>query len=83
MRPAAPYVARHVDRAPNPAESRTAFDLVTALFGLVGVALFGIGLVEDRGSIWPAMGVVVCVAVVAVSGSNLMPSTMSERSGGE
>ena len=83
MRPEAQYVARHVDRAPNTPDSRTAFDLATVLLGLVGVALFGIGLVQDRGGIWPALGFVVCVGVVAVSGFNLTPSTTSGGTGGE
>ena len=83
MRPEAQYAARHVDRAPNTPESRTVFDLATALLGLVGGALFGVGLVQDRGGIWPAMGFVVCVAVVAVSGFNLMPSATSGGTGGQ
>ena len=83
MRSEAQYVARHVDRAPTTPESRTAVDLAAALFGLVGVAVFGIGLVQDRGGIWPALGFVVCVAVVAVSGFNLVSFTASGGTSGE
>jgi len=83
MRPEAQYAARHVDRVPNTRESRIVFGLATALLGLVGGALSGIGLVQDRGGIWPAMGFVVCVAVVAVSGFNLVPFATSGGTTGQ
>lgn len=73
MRPGAAYVARHIDRDPNALEAGTVYDLVTAVLGLIGFALFGIGL-EVGGGVWPAIGFVVCIAVVAVSGFNLAPS---------
>ena len=83
MWPEAEYAARHVDRASKTPQSRIVFDLFTALLGIVGVALFGIGLVEDRGAVLPPIGFVACLAVVAVSGFNLMQSTASGRTSGE
>jgi glucose uptake protein GlcU len=71
------YVARHVDRVASTPEPRTVFALVTAPLGLVGVALFGIGLVEEWGGIWSAIGFVVCVALVVLSGSALTASAPS------
>ena len=76
------HVARHVDRVPSPPELRTVFALVAALLGLGGVALFGIGLVEVWGGVWSALGFVICVAVVAVAGFDLAPST-PDGTGGE
>ncbi len=72
MRPDAPYVARHIDRDPNALEPGTVYDFVTAVLGLIGFALFGIGL-ELGGGIVPAIGFFVCIAVVAVSGFSLAP----------
>lgn len=72
MRPDVPYVARHIDRDPNALEPGTVYDFVTAVLGLIGFALFGIGL-ELGGGIVPVIGFFVCIAVVAVSGFNLAP----------
>ena len=81
MRSEARFVARHIHRVPN-TQPRTLFDVVAVLVGLVGVALFGIGLVQVWGGIWCAFGFVGCVAAVAVSGFDLAPSTRGSTTGG-
>jgi len=77
------YLARHVNRVPAMPEPRTVFAVVTAILGLVGVALFGIGLVVVWGGIWSAIGFVVCVALVVLSGFALTASTPGDRAGGD
>ena len=82
MRPDAHVVARQVDRVPSTPERRTVFVSMAGILGLCGVVLFGIGLVEVWGGIWSALGFVGSVAVVAVAGFDLAPSTPSRpRSG--
>jgi short subunit fatty acids transporter len=82
MWPDANFAARQADDVHKMPEPRTVFAFVTLLLGLLGVALFGIGLVAVWGGIWSAIGFVICVGLVAVAGSELAPSALSRRTGG-
>lgn len=71
------YVARYVGRVPSRPEPRTVMALAGVLVGIIGVAGFGIGLVEALGGIWFAFGFVGCTAVAAVAGFDLAQTSAS------
>ena len=81
MRTDGHHVARHVDRVPILPAPRTVFALVSTVLGLAGAGLFGIGLIEVWGGIWAAFGFVICVAITAVAGFDLVPSTPVRTAG--